>query len=102
MSKKTQSEATIQIVSADKDTIVKTGERFLNVQAVITDGKKKLPRNYAFALGTNPKEIEKALKKALDLYVDEKAHAEANAETSKAEATADKTIEALQGTTINS
>lgn len=99
MSKETTE--TIQIVSAEKDTIVKTGERFLNVQAVIIDGKKKLPRNYAFALETTPKEIQKALDKALKLYIEEKAQAEANAETNKAEATADKTIDALKST-INS
>jgi len=94
--------AIIKIVNTEKDTIVKTGERFLNVQAVIVDGKKKHPRNYAFPLGTPAKEINKELKKALDLYEAEKASAEANAERDEQEAKADKTIEALEGTEISS
>jgi len=92
---------TIEVVSATKDTIVKTGERFLNVEAVIVDGKKKHPRNYGFQIGTTDKEVNKALKKALDLYETEKAQAEVRAETDKVEASTDKTIEALQGTTIS-
>lgn len=93
--------ATIEIVDTYKDTIVKTGERFLNVKAVIVDAKKKHPRNYSFPLDTTAKEINKELKKALDLYETEKAQAAVNADRDEREAKADKTIEALEGTKIS-
>jgi len=92
----------IKIKEVKKDTIVKTGERFLNVKAEIQDGKTKVARNYSYPLGTTEKEIVKDLKKVLSLYDKEKAQAEAVAETDKAEAKADKTIEALEGVNINS
>lgn len=94
--------ATIEILQVVKDTIVKTGERFLNVQAQIVDGKKKHPRNFGFNLETTTDEIEAELEKALLLYEDEKAQAAANAETDKAEANADETIAALEGVSITS
>lgn len=92
---------TIEVLSVTKDTIVKTGERFLNVKAQIVDGKKKHPRNYAYPIDTPKKVIEKELANALDLYEQEKAQAAANEEADKAEAGADKTIEALEGATIS-
>lgn len=91
----------IEVVKVTKDTIVKTGERFLNVQAVIVDGKTKVPRNYAFSLDTTPKGIEQELKKALALYETEKAQAEAREETDKVETKADKTIETLEDLSIS-
>lgn len=93
--------ATIEVINTKKDTIVKTGERFLNVKAVIVDGKKKHPRSWGFPLGTSAKQIEKELQKALDLYELEKAQAAAREETDKADAQADKTIEALEGTKLS-
>jgi len=91
---------TIKIVEALKDTIVKTGERFLNVKTLLTDGKIKLEKNYGYPVDTAVKEIEKDLKKVVTLYDIEKAQAEANAKADKAEAKADKTIEALEGKTL--
>lgn len=92
---------TIEIVSVEKDTIVATGERFLDVRAVLTDGKKKYPRNYGYPLGTPKKVIEKDLKKALELYDEEKARAAEQAEAVETEASADKTIESLKGVSIS-
>lgn len=94
--------STIEIIEVKKDTIVKTGERFLDVHAVIVDGKKKLPRNYGFPLDTPKKVIEKELKKALELYEEEKATAEAQAEVQATDEGADKTIESLEGTKFTS
>lgn len=91
---------TIEVLEVTKDTIVKTGERFLKVVAVITDGKVKHPRNYGYPLNTPKKVIDKDIANALKLYEQEKATAAANVETEKVETEADKTIEALIGTKI--
>lgn len=92
---------TIEIVSIEKDTIVGTGERFLDVRALLTDGKKKYPRNYGYPLNTPKKVIEKDLKAALKLYDDEKATAAAQEEAEATETAADKTIESLKGVSIS-
>jgi len=92
--------STIEVMRVTKDTIVKTGERFLNVEAVITDGKVKHPRSYGYPLDTPKKVIEADMAKAVKLYDMEKAQAAAAEETVKEDKAADKTIEALNGTKI--
>lgn len=89
--------ATIEVTGVTKGTIVKTGERNLNVEAVITDGNEKHIRKYSYPLDTDKETIEADLEKALALYEQEKAQTAARADADKADATADKTIEALTG-----
>ena len=93
---------TIHIVDITKDSIVKTGERFLNVQTVIKDGEAEIPRNFGFALDSTTEHIQAELQKALQVYEADKAQATENAEQEAAEASADEAIEALKGATITS
>ena len=89
--------STIDIVKVEKGTIVATGERFLDVRALITDGETTVERNYSFAIDTAAEDVKAELAKALDLYEGEKAQAEVNAERDAEDATADDTIAALMG-----
>lgn len=89
--------STIEIVKVDKGTIVATGERFLEVKALITDGGATVERNYSFAIDATAEAIQAELDKALALYEGEKEQATANAEREAEDATADDTIAALTG-----
>ena len=92
---------TAKIVKISKDSIVKTGERFLNVIVEITEGKGKSAVSHevvwGYPLTTSKKEIEKDIKKYLKNRKEEKERAEENAQIEAEDKQADKTIEVLSG-----
>lgn len=90
-------EVTATIVEVTKQSIVKTGERFLEVEIELKDGKKKVSYKRGYPLETTQKEIAADLKKLVATYQEEKTQAATQAEADKAEAGADATIEAVTG-----
>jgi len=97
MSKKGKTEVTATVVKATKETIVKTGERFLDVEIQLVDGKTKKTFKRGYPYGTTPKEVEKELKQLVKTYELEKEQAVTQATLDEEEAGAEETIEAVQG-----
>ncbi|MCK4500876.1 hypothetical protein KAU11_10275 [Candidatus Babeliales bacterium] len=99
MTKKATTETeTIRIVDVRKDSIRKTGQRFLDVTFEVMLGKKVVDTiKEGFPIDTEAKAIEAAAKAKLKLRGREAGQAVAQKEQDDAEAQADKTIDKLVG-----
>ena len=88
---------TAEIVKITKDMVIKTGERFLNVEILLRDGKTKVEYKRGYPIDTPTKDIKADLQAIVANYEREKETAAAQAELDAQEAQADKTIEEAEG-----
>lgn len=88
-----------KIVKISKDKVIKTGERFLNVEVEIVEGtgKNKITEKviWGYPLDTSSQDIEKDIKKHLKNRKEEAVMAEKEAIAEAEEKQADDTIETL-------
>jgi uncharacterized protein YlzI (FlbEa/FlbD family) len=93
---------TAKIAKIEKATIVKTGERFLDVTVEIKEGRKIVEvRKLGYPLDTKSGDIEKDLKKMLKVREQEAIQAVEQVKVDKVEAKADTTIELLKDKELN-
>ncbi len=99
---------TAVITKITKETIVKTGERFLDVEIELRGAPTRKAKKgevlevirWGYPLGTSEKEIKGDLKKLLVTRAEEGKQTEANAELEAEDAQADKTINSIDGLEI--
>lgn len=89
-----------KITKVTKGTVIDTGERFLDVTIQIGSGKTKEIMKQGFPLDTTDKEIKASLKKLLQTRASDKEVSKKSEETQVLETAGDKTIEKLEGVTI--
>lgn len=87
---------TAKIKKIEKDSIVKTGERFLKVEIAI--GKEVI--NWGYPIDTPEKAIKDDIKKLLKTMTGEKANAGKQAKIDAEDKQADKTIKNLNNLSI--
>ena len=97
MAKKAQTE-TIRIASIVKDSVRKTGERFLEVTFEVLQGKTVVDTiKQAFPIDTVPADIKSAGEAILVVRQSEASQAEVQKELDAQDEQADKTIDELVG-----
>jgi len=98
------SELTIKVARAEKNRIIQTGDKFLDVEFKVyapATGKQKKPQlvetiKRGYPLETTPQEIDEDMRKILETYEKEKTQAVVQAEQEAAEKQADETLDNIK------